>query len=257
MSDSAHAQTQGIYCGATPGFLKALAAFQSEVQTAHKDVSDTRFPHASLESITKTVAKGCKHGLSHVFLTRPSMMIDDIPQTEVTVLLSHQDGGYLTSSMLVADYSSKSGQSRDQQRGSSLTYAQRYLLAMVYGIAPGGDQGEPDKEIQLQQPARVEKVISPTQSKTGAVSVTPESNLISPNHKEGIVVRVAPMDPEEREALMLEFKQVFKIRCNETRNNPKGVPSRDHITTTEHGEWFDKQLAARAERLKKELKESQ
>ena len=108
----------------------------------------------------------------------------------------------------------------------------------------------------FRSPARVEKVISPTQSKTGAVTVTPESNLISPNQKEGIVVRVAPMETEEREALMLEFKKAFKIRCNETRNNPKGIPSRDHITTTEHGEWFDKQLAARAERLKQEIKES-
>ena len=51
---------------------------------------------------------------------------------------------------------------------------------MIYGIAPGGDQGEPDKEIELQQKAVVKptKRISPTQSEKPAEA---DSNLISPN----------------------------------------------------------------------------
>ena len=237
----------------TPDLIKALAQFQGNVQTAPKDVSDTRFPHASLESITKTVAQGACCGLSHAFLTRPSIPIDDIPHTEVTCFLYHETGGYIQSSLLVADYSAKSGQSRDQQRGSSLTYAQRYLLAMTYGIAPGGDQGEPDKEIELQQKSVVKptKRISPTQSEKPAA----DSNLISPNIKDGLVVRIAPMEESERNELMLEFKKQFSIRCNETRSNPKGIPSREHITLKEHGDWFDIQLRERAERLKQEIKE--
>ena len=238
----------------TPDLIKALAQFQGNVQTAPKDVSDTRFPHASLESITKTVAQGACFGLSHAFLTRPSMPIDDIPHTEVTCFLYHESGGYIQSSLLVADYSAKSGQSRDQQRGSSLTYAQRYLLAMTYGIAPGGDQGEPDKEIELQQKSVVKptKRISPTQSEKPAEG---DSNLISPNVKDGLVVRIAPMEEAERNELMLEFKKQFSIRCNETRSNPKGIPSREHITLKEHGDWFDIKLRERAERLKQEIKE--
>ena len=240
--------------------FKALAKWQSEHSVVKKD-ADGRFKYASLEVVTHFVSSATAYGLSHYY--RCSAAVPEYEggpsRTEVTAFLVHEDGGFAHSSLVIDDYNPKNGQDRNQQRGSSLTYARRYLLGLLYGIATGDkdlDAEEPSKP-QLQQPARVEKVISPTQSKTGAVSVTPESNLISPNHKEGIVVRVAPMDTEEREALMLEFKQVFKIRCNETRNNPKGVPSRDHITTTEHGEWFDKQLAARAERLKQELKETQ
>ena len=182
------------------------------------------------------------------------MPIDDIPHTEVTCFLYHESGGYIQSSLLVADYSAKSGQSRDQQRGSSLTYAQRYLLAMTYGIAPGGDQGEPDKEIELQQKSVVKptKRISPTQSEKPAEG---DSNLISPNVKDGLVVRIAPMEESERNELMLEFKKQFSIRCNETRSNPKGIPSREHITLKEHGDWFDIKLRERAERLKQEIKE--
>jgi hypothetical protein len=238
----------------TPDLIKALAQFQGNVQTAPKDVSDTRFPHASLESITKTVAQGACFGLSHAFLTRPSMLIDDVPQTEVTCFLYHEGGGYIQSSLIVADYSAKSGQSRDQQRGSSLTYAQRYLLAMTYGIAPGGDQGEPDKEIELQQKSVVKptKRISPTQSEKPAEG---DSTLIVPSFKDSLVVRIAPMEEAERNELMLEFKKQFSIRCNETRSNPKGIPSREHITLQEHGDWFDIKLRERAERLKREIKE--
>jgi hypothetical protein len=182
------------------------------------------------------------------------MPIDDVPHTEVTCFVYHEGGGYIQSSLIVADYSAKSGQSRDQQRGSSLTYAQRYLLAMIYGIAPGGDQGEPDKEIELQQKATVKptKRISPTQSEK---PVEADSNLIVPSFKDSLVVRIAPMEEAERNELMLEFKKQFSIRCNETRSNPKGIPSREHITLQEHGDWFDIKLRERAERLKQEIKE--
>mgnify|MGYP003335601821 CR=1 FL=1 len=66
---------------------------------------------------------------------------------------------------------------------------------------------------------------------------------------------VEAMEEAERNALMLEFKEQFKIRCNETRSNPKGIPSREHITLKEHGSWFDIKLRERAERLKQEIKE--
>ena len=238
--------------------MKALSAWQKEHSVVKKD-ADGRFKYASLEVVTHYVSSAANYGLAHYFRTQPFDPVEEggPTRTEVTALLSHEDGGYIWSSLMVDDYNPKNSQDRNQQRGSALTYARRYLLGLLYGIATGDkdlDAEDPPKP-QLQQSARVEKVIAPTQSKTGAVTITPESNLISPNHKEGIVVRVAPMETEEREALMLEFKKTFKIRCNETRNNPKGIPSRDHITTTEHGEWFDKQLAARAERLKQELKE--
>ena len=35
------------------------------------------------------------------------MLIDDIPHTEVTCFLYHESGGYIQSSLLVADYSAK------------------------------------------------------------------------------------------------------------------------------------------------------
>ena len=35
------------------------------------------------------------------------MPIDDIPHTEVTCFLYHESGGYIQSSLLVADYSAK------------------------------------------------------------------------------------------------------------------------------------------------------
>ena len=233
----------------------ALAEWQKEHSVVKKD-ADGRFKYASLEVVTHYVSSAAAHGLSHFFQCtgQPPLTEDGPSRTEITAYLVHTGGGYICSSLVVDDYNPKNSQDRNQQRGSALTYSRRYLLGLLYGIATG------DKDLDAEI-AEIPKVALQQKPKKVAAAVktkepAPDSPLISPNHKEGIVVRVAPMETEEREELMLAFKQAFGIRCNETRSNPKGIPSREHITTKEHGDWFDSQLAARAERLKQELKES-
>ena len=235
--------------------FKALSKWQHEHSVVKKD-ADGRFKYASLEVVTHYVSSATAYGLSHYFRTNPiQAATEEGPtQTLVSAYLVHEDGGHIWSSLAVDDYNPKNSQDRNQQRGSALTYARRYLLGLLYGIATGDKDLDAETaetpKVELQQ--KPKKVAAAVKTKEPA----PDSPLISPNHKEGIVVRVAPMETEEREELMLAFKAAFNIRCNETRSNPRGIPSREHITTKEHGDWFDTQLAARAERLKQELKES-
>ena len=104
----------------------------------------------------------------------------------------------------------------------ALTYARRYFLGLLYGIATGDK--DLDAEEQLTAPTQA-KVVKKAAAKPPAPEPAADSNLISPNVKDGLVVRIAPMEADEREQLMLAFKAEFNIRCNETRSNPKGIPT--------------------------------
>ena len=239
--------------GGSKALFKALTKWQRAHSVVKKD-ADGRFKYASLEVVTHFVSSATEFGLSHYYrCTAAVPEYEGGPsRTEVTAFLVHEDGGYAHSSLVIDDYNPKNGQDRNQQRGSALTYARRYLLGLLYGIATGDK--DLDAEEQLTAPTQA-KVVKKAAAKPPAPEPAADSNLISPNVKDGLVVRIAPMEADEREQLMLAFKAEFNIRCNETRSNPKGIPNRDHITLKEHGDWFDIQLRERAERLKKEIKE--
>jgi hypothetical protein len=237
----------------TKALFKALSKWQHEHTVVKKD-ADGRFKYASLEVVTHYVSSATAYGLSHYFRTNPvqNMASDEGPtQTLVSAYLIHEDGGHIWASLTVDDYNPKNSQDRNQQRGSSMTYARRQLLGLLYGIATG----DKDLDAEEQPPAPTQAKVVKKAAAKPAPEPAADSNLISPNVKDGLVVRIAPMEADEREALMLAFKAEFNIRCNETRSNPKGIPNRDHITLKEHGDWFDIQLRERAERLKKEIKE--
>ena len=241
--------------GGSKALFKALTEWQRAHSVVKKD-ADGRFKYASLEVVTHFVSSACEFGLSHFYrCTAAVPEYEGGPsRTEVTAFLVHQDGGYAHSSLVIDDYNPKNGQDRNQQRGSALTYARRYLLGLLYGIATG------DKDLDAEEQPKVElqqstKIVKKAAAKPSAPEPAADSNLISPNVKDGLVVRIAPMEETERNELMLEFKKQFGIRCNETRSNPKGIPSREHITLKEHGDWFDIKLRERAERLKQEIKE--
>ena len=239
----------------TKVLMKALSAWQKDHSVVKKD-ADGRFKYASLEVVTHYVSSAASYGLAHYFRTQPFDPVEEggPTRTEVTALLSHEEGGYIWSSLMVDDYNPKNGQDRNQQRGSSLTYARRYLLGLLYGIATGDKDLDAEEQPSAPTQAKVIKKTAPLKPASKPEPAT-DSNLISPNVKDGLVVRIAPMEEAERNELMLEFKKQFSIRCNETRSNPKGIPSREHITLKEHGDWFDIKLRERAERLKREIKE--
>ena len=241
--------------GGSKALFKALTQWQRAHSVVKKD-ADGRFKYASLEVVTHFVSSACEFGLSHYYrCTAAVPEYEGGPsRTEVTAFLVHQDGGYAHSSLVIDDYNPKNGQDRNQQRGSALTYARRYLLGLLYGIATGDKDLDAEEQPSAPTQAKVIKKTAPLKPASKPEPAT-DSNLISPNVKDGLVVRIAPMEEAERNELMLEFKKQFSIRCNETRSNPKGIPSREHITLKEHGDWFDIKLRERAERLKREIKE--
>ena len=229
--------------GVTPELLTALATFQTDHQTAPKDVKG-RYDYASLESLTHAVSKATKLGLGHTFLFRPFEVNDQgVTHTQVTLVLFHTSGGFFESSLVVPDYDPDNRRdSRAQQRGSNITYAKRYLLAAAYSLAPGGDQGESGDVVEskpVSKPPLQQKKPAPAPKPAPKAGAEPKSDVkfLDEAVKDGIVTRIAAMDKDARQKLMMDFKDAFDIKC-------AGAPNRDFIQLPGHGEWLLEKLDA-------------
>lgn len=108
---------------------KALADFQSEVKDPSKDKENPYFKskYVALDGVLQTVRPVlAKHGLSVMQLPTS----DDTAVT-VTTLLMHSSGQFIESEPFKVLLTKKDAQAA----GSALTYARRYSLSSVLGIA--------------------------------------------------------------------------------------------------------------------------
>lgn len=136
---------------------EALAAFQSELPAIKKgntakiptkSGSSFAYAYADLTDITeKAFPLLTKHGLS--FAAMPRMM------AEFFVL--HYELKHVSGETLEGDYPlPRTG--TPQEFGSAITYARRYALTAITGIAPGGDDDDAKaasyKNIETWQPPK-------------------------------------------------------------------------------------------------------
>lgn len=116
---------------------EALAAAQASIGNATKDSKNPHFrsSYASLAS----VREACQEALSRhkiAVVQSPSVTADD-RLVEVTTLLIHCSGQWIQGRLqLPADKPTA------QAIGSAITYARRYALAALVGVAPEDDDGE-------------------------------------------------------------------------------------------------------------------
>ena len=129
----------------TPELLQALNTFQQTTIAAFKDSKGYGYKYASEESINDTIRPAKALGLVHYFTCLPTgSEVDGKPgQTDVTLVVRHINGGELTSTLTVDDYDPNNKKdARHQQRGSGISYAKRYLLAAMFGLATSENEGE-------------------------------------------------------------------------------------------------------------------
>jgi hypothetical protein len=130
----------------TPELLTALCKFQQQTITAFKDSKGYGYKYASEEAINDALRPAKALGLCHTFTMHGlGTEVEGRPgQTEVVLRLFHAaSGGFLESSMNVDDYDPNNKKdARHQQRGSGISYARRYLLAAVAGLATSENEGE-------------------------------------------------------------------------------------------------------------------
>lgn len=158
----------------TAELLEALSKFQSAVLAAHKDAEGYGYKYATLTSITKAIQPTKAAGLCHVFIQQPLAAMEGGQPgfTNVELRLYHaKSGGVLTSSRLIADWDPENRKApKHQQTGAAISYAKRYLLADMFGIATEENEGEtivaPD-ETPKGAKAKPQPV-TPTKAKTAA-----------------------------------------------------------------------------------------
>jgi hypothetical protein len=113
-----------------PALYKALAAFQSELpvieKTATVDAGKYKFTYAPLDQIMKTV---------YPLLSKNGLAIrHELNEGGVEAILSHEEGAELRSGAIQVN---RTGEMKSI--GGSLTYARRYSVTMLLGIASEED----------------------------------------------------------------------------------------------------------------------
>ena len=226
----------------TPELLAALSDFQQSTITAFKDSKGYGYKYASEVSINKALVPAKAAGLLHTFTCKPlaASEADQAGCTEVTLRVFHAaSGGFLSSSMLVADYDpANKKDAKHQQRGSGISYARRYLLTAMFGLACDENEGEtieaPQPELQ-QAPAKAKPPANPP--KQAKQPAKPASDIptrlerckqaLNAIYKGGDtgVVDLWQM------AVKLEFESITADK-----------PSIANLSTEEHANWCEKWL---------------
>jgi len=124
---------------------QALSKLQSEIQNAYKDKSGYGYKYAELSSILD---------LSRPVLAKNELAISqlcdnggvDPDVVGVETLLMHSSGQYISSTLYMRVTAAK-GMTSAQAAGSVITYARRYALAAILGIA------QTDDDASVQEPA--------------------------------------------------------------------------------------------------------
>ncbi len=122
----------GDYPSPTQQLVAALTNFQALAYSAPKDSKNPHFrsTYASLASVLAAIQPATQFGLSH------TVTFGSTEQgTLLVTTLHHVGGASISSELLVpmgADW---------QKNGSAMTYARRYALMALYGLAPEDDDG--------------------------------------------------------------------------------------------------------------------
>jgi hypothetical protein len=166
--------------------FQALAKAQSEMKNAPLNKINPHFKskYADLASIRDAVIPALtKHGIS-VF---QSPMIDESGRNVLVTTLAHSLGGMVQSHTPICSDSSK-----PQPYGSALTYARRYGLAAICGIASDEDddgnvaQGAPQTKISEEQEAELSGLIAQSGADKSAylkyLGITSLSDLPAANY---------------------------------------------------------------------------
>lgn len=131
---------------------KALAKAQSEIKGAIKDSTNPFFGkgYADLESVWEAAKPLSKNGLSVVQTTK-----DTEKGVCVITTLLHESGQWIQGEMTLTPTKQDA-----QGIGSTITYARRYSLAAISGIAQIDDDAEGAVGRDDTRPPEVKKVIS-------------------------------------------------------------------------------------------------
>lgn len=122
----------------------ALAKAQGDISAAHKEQANP-FYHSRYADLA-SVWDACRVPLAKNGLAVSQIVGDDDGRITVHTLLMHGSGQWISGRISMAPVREKKGEgyataSDPQAMGSAITYARRYALAAMVGVAPEDDDG--------------------------------------------------------------------------------------------------------------------
>lgn len=220
----------------------ALAKFQAEHHAAGRDGKGNYGTYTTLAGALAAVQHACAFGLSHTQTLQP--ISDDLMVLRTTLM--HESGEAVVSDLPLPIRQEGGRGNPMQALGSALTYARRYGLLAIYGIAGDDDDGEgAAPAAPAAKPQTVKKPATPAQTVKPAATKQPppEPAAVEP-----------PLASGERDEILAVLREMFK--SNKTAferfnseyraafNVPETVKTSDHIQTKQHGDFAQQFFAS-------------
>ena len=120
-----------------PELFLAISKMQSELTGAFKAKSGHGYSYADLAQCIKTAQEPlANNGLAVI-----QLLSETEKGTEIETILTHESGGYISSSFLMAHAVLMGGGGKNpaQAMGASITYMRRYSYSAIIGLAQTDD----------------------------------------------------------------------------------------------------------------------
>ena len=214
--------------------VEALCEFQKHHHAAGLDGDNPFFKskYTTLAQALSAIQPATEYGLCHSQLNEYEILPDGQILTIVVTKLMHVSGDEPIISRFPVPKLPSNPKNVHQEAGSAQTYARRYGLLSVYGLANDDDDGnslmnkpEPKKGV-AKTPTKPNQKLEPTV----VLEKLPEP--ISTEAKKAILEQLSTLQqlhPDKMKAVIEAFKDKFNIKSSKISG---------HITTAEHGEFL-------------------
>ena len=216
---------------------QALAKFQQGHTTATKDSKGNFGRYASLKSVLEAVSKATEHGLAHV-----TSFVEVNEKVLVTTTLLHVSGERVVSTIPVDKVP---GRNDMQELGKRITYARRYLLISLYGLAPGEEEDDDCDSLTKAEPVKQApkpraKPKTPAKKANVADQPLPSDDDFS-RAKKDVVDRILKLPDDAVDDILSAFKHHFKLQVE--KPSRENIVNYDHIKFLQHllSEWTQAQ----------------
>ena len=217
---------------------KALAAFQQATYAAGKSGKAQGRAFSSLRDITKTIKDNSEGlGLSHSETWHPL----GTDHATLRVTLYHESGESIYSELPVDITQKNRSGSREQAQGSAMTYARRYLLLGIYGLANDDedDDGEATIAVSTAKAPATKPVVKDVaiQQQQPTPTTAPVEGLSGEGKKNAL--RIIKGYPKIKAQFVAKF---YSSRAD-------GKIYSDDVYLKEHGEFLEQAEVAATENI--------
>ena len=214
--------------------VEALCEFQKHHHAAGLDGDNPFFKskYTTLAQALSAIQPATEYGLCHSQLNEYEILPDGQILTIVVTKLMHVSGDEPIVSRFPVPKLPSNPKNVHQEAGSAQTYARRYGLLSVYGLANDDDDGnslmnkpEPKKGV-AKTPTKPNQKLEPT----AVLKKLPDP--ISKEARKAILEQLKTLQqlhPDKMKAIVESFRKKFSI---------KSPTISGHITTAEHGEFL-------------------